>query len=124
TATEISQVQQSSSAMIRSVARSIESRLLEPTLNMAFRVALQHFDFRDPVIVRALGEEAAAMFDARREEFARSDIGFSVRGLSSLIDRQVKLRGMLALLQTIGSNEILLREFLTRFDPAKVLSEL
>jgi hypothetical protein len=125
TATEISQTQQSSSSIIRSIARTIESRFLEPVLTLMWKTGLQHTDFNDPLVQRTLGPDTAAMLGARREEFAqRQTMQFRVRGISALVDRQAKLRNLLSMLQVVGSNEILLQQFLTEFSPAKVFGEL
>lgn len=124
TATEVTTTQQSSSAVIRSIARTVETRLLEQTLSLVWQTAIQHMDFTDPELVREIGEDACRMFDERREEFRDRHLHFRVRGISGLIDRQVKLRNFLNLLQIVGSNEILLREFLDRFSGAKVLSQI
>lgn len=57
TATEVNQVQQSGSAMIRSMARTIEARFLEPILTLLFQTALQHMDFNDPALRAELGRK-------------------------------------------------------------------
>lgn len=125
TATEISQTQQSSSSIIRSIARTIESRFLEPVLTLMWKTGLQHTDFEDPVVQRTLGVETAAMLGARRQEFAqRATLQFRVRGISSLIDRQAKLRNLLSMLQVVGSNEVLMQQFMTEFSPGRVFGEL
>lgn len=110
TATEISQVSQSGSAMIRSIARTIESRWLEPVLTLVWQTALQHMDFTE--LATEIGEDTANMLNGRREEFLTRKIRFRVRGISGLIDRQTKLQNMLGMLQIVGQSEPLLQALL------------
>lgn len=122
TATEINTVTQSGSAMIRSMARTIESRFLEPVLTMLWQVALQHMDFT--ALAPQIGEATAAMLTQRRDEFRDLKITFRVRGISGLIDRQMQLRNLLSMLQIVGQNELLLRALLQRASPDKILNQL
>jgi len=122
TATEITQVSQAGSAMIRSMARTIESRFLEPVLTLVWQTALQHMDFMD--LADELGEEVAAMLQARREEFSESKLVFRVRGISGLVDRQSKLQNLLSFLQVAGQNELLMQALMQKTDPGKILDML
>lgn len=124
TATEVNQVQQSGSAMIRSMARTIEARFLEPILTLLFQTALQHMDFTEDRLVRELGAETAGMLQARKQEFRDRQIKFRVRALSSIVDRQMKLQSLLAMLQTFAQNERLMSAFLEKHDITKLTDEL
>lgn len=121
-ATEIQQVSQSGSAMIRSMARTIESRFLEPVLNLVWKTALQHMDFTD--IADVIGEEWAQVFNQRRTEFAGRNVNIRVRGISGMVDRQTKLQNLLSALQIIGQNELLMRQFMQNTSPQKLLEQL
>jgi hypothetical protein len=122
TAFEISTVQQSGSSMIRSMARTIESRFLEPLLQIVWQTTLQEMDFLDYEL--ELGKETAAMFDARREEFSERKIEFRVRGISGLVDRQSKLQRLLQFLQIASQNELLMHQLLQNIDPQTLLLKL
>lgn len=122
TATEITSVTQSGSAMIRSMARTIETRFLEPVLTLVWQTALQHMDFA--AIADEIGEETAAMLNTQREEFRDSKIRFRVRGISELIDRNSQLRSLLSMLQVVGQNEVLLTTFLEKVDAGKLLDQM
>ena len=124
TATEVSAASQSGSAMIRSMSRTVESRLLEPLLTLVFMTGLQHMDFTNPNVMRELGEETASMLGARKQEFLKTRYRFRVRGLSSLVDRQAKQRQLLSLLQVVSGNEILLQAFLQENDVQMLMREL
>lgn len=122
TATAVAEVSQSGSAMIRSMARTIESRLLEPALTMVWQTALQHMDFQQ--LAPELGEEFTNALTQRREEFMERRIRFRVRGISGLIDRQSKLRNMLSMLQVVGQNEMLVQALMQRTSGNKLLNTL
>lgn len=122
TATAVSEVTQSGSAMIRSMARTMEARGLEPILTQVWQVALQHTDFM--LLAEEIGEETAQMLTARKEEFSAAKIRFRVRGISGLIDRQSKLRNMLGLLQTVSQNELLVQALMKRTTGDKLFDTL
>lgn len=122
TATAISEVTQSGSAMIRSMARTIESRLLEVVLTQVWQVTLQHLDFT--AIAAEIGEETARMLEARREEFSEAHIRFRVRGISGLIDRQAKLRNLMGLLQMVAQSEALLGALFEKTTAGKLVDLL
>jgi len=122
TATEIVNVQQSGSAMIRSMARTIEVRYLEPTLTLVWQTALQHMDFR--TIATEIGTETADMLTQRAQEFSDLKIGFRVTGISGLVDRQIELQKLLQILMIVGQNELLTQALLQRADPGKILEQL
>ncbi len=122
TATEIAQVQQSGSAMIRTMARTIEERFIEPTLERLWKTALQHMDFLE--IADVIGVDAARMFNERREEFIESSFKIQVKGISGIVDRQQRLQNLLTALQVIGQNQFLAQELLTQVSPQKLVETL
>lgn len=124
TATEVNQVSQSGSAMVRSMARTIEARFLEPVLTLLFQTGLQHMDFQDDQLRAELGPETADMLQARKEEFRDRRIRFRVRALSSLVDRQVTLQGLLSMLQTFAQNDLLMQSFLEKHDVGRLTDKL
>jgi len=125
TATEISASEQSSSALLRSIARSVEVRLLEPMLNLVWKTGMQHMDEDDEELQAALGPEMFQMFLARRRELVGRRITFRATGISSLIDRTQKLRALLSAIQIFSQNEILAKIFFSeQVDPRKLAEEV
>lgn len=124
TATEISAVQQSSSSLIQSIAKTIEERFLEPLLEMVFLTGMQHVDFTNPRVVARLGEDTIKLLLGMREEFKTRRLPFKVDGISSLIQRGQELRKFLNFFQTIGGIEPLLKAFTKRFSMDKVLDHI
>lgn len=122
TAEEIAQVSQSGSAVIRSMAKTIEHRFLEPVLTLVWQTALQYMDFMS--IADEIGEDTAQMLQARRQEFAERKIKFRVRGISGLIDRQTKLSNLMTLLQTLAQSPELFAAFMQNTNLPRLLQSL
>ena len=122
TAEEIAQVSQSGSAMIRSMAKTIEQRFLEPVLTLVWQTALQYMDFMS--IADEIGEDTARMLQAQRQQFLERKIKFRVRGISGLIDRQTKLANLMALLQTLAQSPDLFAAFMQKTNLPRLLQSL
>lgn len=112
TATEINEVKAGGTALIQSIATSLETGCVDPILNLVFQTALQHFDENDEALHLALGDQYFQMFVTRREEFIRLAPSFRARGISGLVERGQKLRAMLQIIQAMGSSPILQQAFL------------
>ena len=123
-ATEVAETQHSSNALVRSVAQSVEQRLIEPTLDLVWKTGLQHMKKGDSLLTAAVGEEMFAALHKRRKELVRRPITFQARGISTLIQKGQKLRSLLQLLQTIAASEILLQQFFQVVDPMKLIDLL
>jgi hypothetical protein len=120
-AQEVATVEQNASAMIRSVARTVERRLVEPVLDRVWRTGLQTMKKGDKALRAAVGD---AMFDAiwsQRKDFASSPFTFRVRAISGLIAKSQKLRMLLQTLAVIGRAPFLMQSFMTKYSPDKLL---
>lgn len=111
-AEEIREVKQSSSALVRSIASTVESWYLNPTLDLVWKTGFQHVRKDDEAIKAAMGPELFASILRRRDELIKRPITFQARGISALLARAVKLRSLLSALQVIGANDLLMKEFL------------
>lgn len=120
-AQEVRDVQQSASALIRSLAASLETRFLDPMLDLVWKTGLQHAKADDPVMQALVGQELYAALMARRRELIKRPLTFQARGISGLIKRSQVLRNLMQVLQIVGSNELLLREFLKAIDLGKLM---
>jgi hypothetical protein len=118
----VSQSSQGGSAMIRSMAKTIETRFIEPLLGLVWATALQYMDFMS--IAHEIGEDTAAMLQAQRKQFLERRFKFRVRGISGLIDRQQKLQNLLQMLQAVSSNPALLAAFLQKTNLARLLQSM
>ena len=111
-AEEVRQTQQGGSALIRSIASTVESWYLNPTLDLIWKTGFQHVRKDDEAIAAAMGKDLFRSILSRREELIKRPITFQARGISSLLTRAVKLKSLLSALQVIGANDLLMKEFL------------
>lgn len=123
-ATEVASVQQSSSALIRSVAQTVETRWLDPTLDRVWKTGMQHVQKDDPAIRAAMGGPMFEALLANRREIVRRNVTFQARGLSMLIQKSRMLNSLLQILQIVAANEILLQEFLRTASIEKLVQVL
>lgn len=125
-ATEISSTQQSSSAMIRSIAETVETTFLNPLLDLIWKTGLQHVSSSDKLMRRAAGDEMFQTLTspAIRRELAGSRLTFRAEGISRLIERSSTLRSLIQLLQVVAANDILLQTFLKAVDINKLVELL
>lgn len=123
-ATEINQTQQSSSALIRSVAQTVEMRVLDPALDLGWKTGLQHARADDKLLQAAAGPELYAALIGRRKELIQRPLTFQARGISQLIRKSNMLKSYMGILQLISSNDMLMQEFLKVVDPDKFLIKL
>ena len=120
-ATEISTAQESSNALIRSVAQTIEQRFLNPILDLVWKTGMQHVKRDDPVIRAAIGPELFEALLVRRKELVQRQITFQAQGISLLIQKSRMLRAVLTLFQILAQSELLLQEFLKIADMQKLV---
>ncbi|MCR4282355.1 MAG: hypothetical protein NUV72_04945, partial [Bauldia sp.] len=121
-ATEIASTQESSSGIIRSVAETIETRWLDPTLDLVWKTGLQHMRSNDALIKSAAGDEMFAAIYSQRKELVKRPITLQARGISQLIQKSRTLRTVIQVIQIIGSNPLLLQEFLKVADMGKLVA--
>lgn len=115
-ATEVDQTSRSSSAMIRSIAETIETRHLEPTLDLVWKTGLQHVQRNDPMVTAAAGDQMfQALFSQRRALISRPTT-FQAHGISTMIQKAQMLKALLQLLQIVSSNPVLFQAFMQEID--------
>lgn len=123
-ATETVLAQQNSSALVRSIAQTVESHYLNPTLDLVWKTGLQHASPDDQMLSRAAGPEMYAALIGQRRELARRELTFQARGISTLIQKGRLLRSLMQVLQVMSANELLLAEFLKIADLKKLVKLL
>lgn len=124
TATEITEAGSNSTALTRSIARTIETWLLEPTLQKVWATALQHFDPQDPDLQAHVGPEILAMLDANRKTLASGLVTFKVKAISGMIERAERLRDFLKFLQVVAQNEMLMQAVLQEIPAPQLVRQL
>lgn len=123
-ATEISAAEQNSSALIRSLSKTIEYRHLNPILDLTWKTGLQHADVNDPMLAAAAGPEMWQAMMARRREFIERPITFQANGLTAMIRKGQMLRALMQLLGIVAQNDILMQAFLKKVSIDKLLAKL
>lgn len=120
-ATEINSTQESSSALIRSVAQTVEARWLNPTLDLVWQTGIQHMSLQDPTLRAAVGDPMFEALFMQRRELSRLPYRFQAHGISMLIQKQRMMKALLGLLQIIAQSEPLLAVFLQEVDLTKLM---
>lgn len=123
-ATEITETKASSAALIRSLAETLETRHLNPMLDLVWKTGLQHVRSNNMLMRRAVGEDMFAAILARRKEFIEHPVTFQARGISTLIQRGQMLSALLKVIQVISSSDLLLQEFVKEVDLNRLLKVL
>lgn len=109
--------QQSQSAVIRSVAQTIETRFLDIVLDLVWKTGLQHAQAGDQRLAAAAGMHLYPVLIQNRRDIIKHPITFQARGISMLIQKAQMLAALLNVLQVIGQNENLVAAFMERTDP-------
>lgn len=122
-ATAVAGAQQSSSAMLRSIAQNVETRFLDPLLDLVWKTGLQKVSPNDVRMANAAGPEMFAALISRRKQLISHPITFQAKGISGLIQRQQKLQALMQVMQVVAQDQNVLAAFMQRVD-VKKLTEL
>lgn len=120
-ATEIQSTQQSSSAVVRSVAQTIEYRFLNPMLDRVWKTGFQHVSASDSVIQQAIGPDLFGALIGRRRELVKQPFTFQAGGISTLIQKNQMFRNLVTLFQIMGQSDLLMQAFLSVASPEKTM---
>lgn len=123
-ATEVSATQQSSSAIIRSIAQTVETRWLDPNLDLIWKTGLQHVKSSDKQLLAAAGDQMGSALLGRRRELIQRPFTFQARGISNTIYKANMLKNLLGILQIIGSNQVFMQQFLQVVSVEKFVKKL
>ena len=123
-ATEVNATQQSSSAIIRSVAQTVETRWLDVNLDLMWKTGLQHVKANDKQILAAAGDKMGPALLSRRRELIQRPFTFQARGISNTIHRSNMLKSLLGIMQVIGQNQVFMQQFMQVISVEKLLGKL
>ena len=127
-ATEVVELSQSQAITLDSIVGDVES-ILQEVLRKAWLTVMQNMDdILASDIVGAIGQDAAfklaQMGPAERFAAFASFANFSVFGMSALMSKVRDFQKMMALLQAVVSNPILLQAFFKKYSGDRLLSHL
>lgn len=120
-ATEIATTQQSTSAVVRSIAQTLEGRFLNPLLDRVWKTGFQHVSPTDPAIAQAMGPELFGALMSRRRELIKQPFYFQANGISTLVQKNQMFRNLMQLFQIMGQSDLLMQAFLAVASPEKVM---
>ncbi len=123
-ATEVNTVQSNSSALVRSIAQTVETRFLDIVLDLTWKTGLQHVKKGDARMARVAGKEMWGALMGSRKELIKRPITFQAQGISALIQRSQMLQSLLQALQIIGQSEQLIAAFAQQVDFPKLVKLL
>lgn len=123
-ATEVNSTMQNSSALVRSVAQTAESRIVNPLLDLVWKTGLQHVSKKDSRFANAAGLPLWGALMSRRKELIKSPITFQANGISAVIQKGQMLQAVMQLMQVIGQNQQLMAAFMQKIDINKLLALL
>ncbi len=120
-ATEVIGTQEGAGAMVRSIASNVEQLVLNPMLDLIWKTGVQHVSPKDEAIQAAMGPEMFKVLIGKRKELVQRNVTFSARGISTLLQKSQKMKTLMFALQVMSSSEVLLKEFLGKVDPGKLV---
>jgi hypothetical protein len=128
-ATEVVEASQTITSVFQGVAKNIESRLVEPELTLQMYTLAQNWDLisRD-IFIALFGSERGTQLSqiTPQDVFVEIANGCKLRvfGISQTLSKAQDFRKLTTLLQSIGASDVLIEEFLKKYDFGKLLGEI
>lgn len=128
-ATEVVEASQTITSIFQGLAKNIESKWIEPELEMQWMTIAQNWDLISPdVFISLFGEQRGKELSQLdpQDVFVSTVNGykFEVFGISQTLSKAQDFRKLTTLLQTIGASDVLIEEFIKKYDFGKLLGEI
>ena len=128
-ATEIVASNQSIQGIFNGIVKRLEEVYVAKILYKSWVTCAQHMDDLDSTEVKALlGEERANLLSniSKEERFAKTARGhkYEVYGMSQTLNKIQDFKKITTLLQTIGTSNVLMQEFMKKYSVTKLLGEI
>ncbi|MDE1814733.1 MAG: hypothetical protein KGI05_08755, partial [Thaumarchaeota archaeon] len=126
-ATEVVQASQNNSSLLESIVGDLE-QAMELLVWKAWNVILQdmhHIEMK--YLKSAVNQQAILQFAKMTPEerfVAFQNVNFKVRGLQATISRAKDFQKVMAVMQVIGQNPLLLQAFFKKYNPEKILDRI
>lgn len=128
TATEIVEASSSINSILSGIAKSLETALRallsKSYVKICENIGEDELDELQPIIGEEVVNQLKAMSDEERFAALAGDYDFEIFGLSETLKQLADFRKLITLLQTIGSNEILIEAFQEKYDFRRLLGQL
>jgi len=128
-ATEVVEASQTITSVFQGIAKNVEARLIQPELEKAWQTVCQNLDKISKEELQALfgrerGEQISQMQPEAVFVATVNGVKFQVFGVSMTLSKAQDFRKLTTLLQTVAGSEVLLEEFVKKYDFSKVLGEI
>ena len=128
-ATEVVEASQTITSVFQGIAKNVEARLIQPELEKAWQTVSQNLDKISKEELQSLfgkerGEQISQMSPEMVFVNTVNGVKFQVFGVSMTLSKAQDFRKLTTLLQTIVGSEVLLEEFVKKYDFSKVLGEI
>lgn len=128
-ATEVVEASQTITSVFQGIAKNIESKWIEPELEMQWMTIAQNWDLisKDVFIALFGNERGAELAQLDPQDVFVSTVNgykFEVFGISQTLSKAQDFRKLTTLLQTIGASDVLIEEFIKKYDFGKLLGEI
>lgn len=128
-ATEVVEASQSITSVFNGIAKTLENNLIEPNLSLAWQNCIQNLKKIDPVELQTiLGSIKVNQIMALDESDLYSNMVdgyvFKVFGISRTLGKVKDFRKLTAMLQTISGSQVLMMEFMKKYNMTKLLDEI
>jgi hypothetical protein len=128
-ATEVVEASQSITSVFTGVAKAIEQDYIQPVLRKAWMNIAQNIASMDSEeLGAAIGREKAQQLQSMGPEelFAKTanNLSFKVFGVSRTLNKVKDFRKLTSLLQTISGSEVLVEEFIKKYDFGLLLEQI
>lgn len=116
-------------SVFQGIAKNVESKLIQPELEMAWMNVAQNWDLIDKeVFVSLFGPERGEVLSqlAPQDVFVATvnGIKFDVFGITLTLGKAADFKKYMTLLQTVSGSEVLIEEFAKKYDFGKMLGEI
>lgn len=128
-ATEVIEASQSHGMIMDSIVSDLEREIIDRILRLSWMNILQSADdLNSQEVEDALGKEKAAVFmemrPADRFMMYAESVVFTADGLSATMSKARDFQKLIALMQVVSQNPIMLQAFLKRFNVDKIITQL
>lgn len=128
-ATEVVEASQTITSVFQGMAKNIEAKFIEPELELQWMTIAQNWDLiSKDVFVALFGPERGTELSQLdpQDVFVSTVNGykFQVYGISQTLSKAQDFRKLTTLLQTVGGSDVLIEEFIKKYDFGKLLGEI
>lgn len=128
-ATEVVEASQTITSIFQGISKNIETKLIEPTLEAQAYLIAQNWDLisKDEKIALYGMDRGTELSQLDPQDVFVSVVNgfkFQVFGITRTLSKAQDFRKLTTLLQSIGSSDILIEEFIKKYDFGKLLGEI